>query len=166
MGHSPSREAFSMSLHLSNFHDCESYIFNINGMSYKGENPFGLISGSEFNVNAELSAGQKVFIDYMGLAGDVNIISFPNTPMTTQKIAQICNAMNELNIEAVISHSENLMVMEVLYRCLPSLFATTGSVVPYAHNDAYFVPKDLVTEQTKFVANKYEHSTFYWKTCL
>lgn len=166
MRHSPTREAFSLSLHLEKYHGCECYIINTNAMHYKGINTLNTVSPPEFNVNQSLNGGQKVQVNYMDFESDVSIFSFPPGAMTTQKVASIVDTINQLGCDAVISHGDNLMVMESLYRYLPSLFATTGAVVPFNHCDAYFVPKDLFDDAAKAVAQKYKHDNFMLESML
>ncbi|QPG04966.1 hypothetical protein IT774_12490 [Salinimonas marina] len=158
MRHSPTREAFSLALHLKRYHGCQVYIFNTNAMHYEGNNSLKLVSFSKYHANLELKGAQTTRIDYLDFHEEVNIISFEPGLMTTQKIAGILDTAAKLKVEAVIAHGENLLVMEALYKKLPSLFATTGVVVPFHHCDAYFVPGDLVNEHTLSQARQYQHT--------
>jgi len=166
MTHSPSREAFNIALHMTQVFGCECYVFNCNAMHYEQFNSLGLVSISNFSVNHDLQGHQAIDIEYMALKGKVQVVSFPAEPMTTQKIARIIDTLRQLHIDAVISHGENLLVMEALYGVLPSLFATTGSVVPYAHCDAYFIPGDLFTQHSQAVADAYGHTDFMMENML
>lgn len=166
MHHSPTREAFNIALHLQEFHQCESFVFNTNGMNAKGINQLGLASSSEFQVNPDFQQFQKLAVKYMGFDTKVNIMSFAAGEMNTQKVAQIADCLNQFDIDAIISHGENLLVMDALYGSRPSLFATTGSVVPYQHCDAYFVPADLMNTRTQAMAEQYGHSNFMSESML
>lgn len=166
MRHSPTREAFNIALHLTHYHGCDTYIINTNAMTYKDCNQLNLLMPSLFYSNEVLAGQQNVPVEYMQFKSSVNTISFEPGPMSSQKIAQILSVLQQLQIEAVIAHGDNLLVMESLYGFYPSLFATTGSVVPYNHCDAYFVPEKLFNEQTKALAGKYKHSNFMMESML
>ncbi len=166
MRHSPTREAFNIALHLQHYHDCHVHIINTNGMSYKNCLQLGLLMPATFHTNESLSGQQQVPVNYMHFDSKVNTVSFEAGPMTSQKIAQIANVLKQLEVEAVIAHGDNLLVMESLYGFYPSLFATTGGVVPYNHCDAYFIPGRLFTDQAKALAASYNHSNFMLESML
>lgn len=166
MRHSPTREAFNIALHLDHYHDCETYILNTNAMNYANCDQLNLLMKSLFQTNEVLAGQNKVPVEYMQFKSSVNTISFEAGPMSTQKIAQIANVLQQLNIEAVIAHGENLLVMESLHGFYPSLFATTGSVVPFNHCDAYFVPEQLFDDRAKSIADKYNHENFMMENML
>lgn len=166
MTHSPSREAFNIALHLTQVFGCECYVVNCNAMHYEHVNTLGLVSISNFSVNADLQGHQAIDVDYMGLKGKIQVISFAADAMTTQKIARIVDTLRQLQVDAVISHGENLLVTEALHGVLPTLFATTGSVVPYAHCDAYFIPGDLFNSSSQATADQYGHTDFMMESML
>ncbi len=166
MRHSPTREAFSMALHLEAYHGCEVYVFNTNAMHYESQHKLGLVTPVKYNVNDSLNGEQVVHVDYMQFSADVKILSFAAGEMNTQKLANIANTLYQLNIEAVIAHGENLLAMDMLFGQFPSLFATTGAVVPMAHCDAYFIPGNLYDDRAKDIAEKYGHDNFMLESML
>ena len=166
MRHSPTREAYSLALHLQTYHDCQCYVINTNAMSFNGVNNLGLIQPILFRSNEQLEGIQAIPVKYLHFDTSLNVVSFPTGPMTTQKVANIVDTIHQLGIEAVISHGDNLVVMEALYRTLPSLFATTGAVVPHNHCDAYFVPGHLFNDSAKEIAEYYGHTNFMMESML
>jgi glycosyltransferase involved in cell wall biosynthesis len=165
MRHSPTREAFNLALHLDTYFGCNTYIFNTNSMAY--ENVMGLIEQFEFHDNKGLKGGQVVSVDYMQFKKkDVRIMSFEPEPMSTRKLANILDTLNQLKIDAVIAHGENLLLQEAVFGVWPSIFATTGTVVPFAHSDAYFVPGHLHNESHEQLARDYGHSDFMLESML
>lgn len=166
MRHSPTREAFNIALHLTQYHGCETYVLNTNAMTYKSCNQLNLLTPSRFHTNEVLEGQQKVPVEYMQFNGTVNTISFEPGPMSSQKIAQIISVLQQLQIEAVIAHGDNLLVMESIYGAYPSLFATTGGVVPFNHCDAYFVPEQLFNDRAIALAETYGHSNFMMENML
>lgn len=166
MRHSPTREAFNIALHLDHYHECETYILNTNAMNYANCEQLNLLIKSSFQTNEVLAGQNKVPVNYMQFNSTVNTISFEAGPMSSQKIAQIVNVLQQLKIEAVIAHGENLLVMESLHGFYPSIFATTGSVVPFNHCDAYFVPEQLFDDRAKSIADKYNHENFMMENML
>jgi glycosyltransferase involved in cell wall biosynthesis len=72
----------------------------------------------------------------------------------------------QLKIDAVIAHGENLLLQEAVFGVWPSVFATTGTVVPFAHSDAYFVPGHLYNEGHEQLARDYGHSDFMLESML
>lgn len=166
MRHSPTREAYNIALTLEKHHNCNCYIFNTNAMVYKGDNVLNLVMPAEYNVDQNLQGLQASEIEYLEYKAAVKTVSFAAEIMSTQKLIQIINALYELKIEAVISHGENLLTMESIYQYFPSLFATTGSVVPYNHCDAYFIPGNLFNESEQHKAERYQHSEFMLESML
>lgn len=165
MRHSPTREAFNLALHLDRYFGCNTYIFNTNAMTYG--NVMELIEPLVFHDNKELKGAQSVGVDYMSFKQkDVRIISFDPEPMSTRKLANILDTLHQLNIDAVIAHGENLLIQEAVYGVWPSLFATTGTVVPLAHSDAYFVPGHLYNQGHEQIAKEYGHDNFMLESML
>jgi hypothetical protein len=165
MRHSPTREAFNLALHLDTYFGCNTYIFNTNALTYG--NVMEVIEPLVFHSNDELKGAQAVGVDYMGFKQkDVRIISFDPEPMSTRKLANIVDALRQLNIDAVIAHGENLLVQEAIYGVWPSLFATTGTVVPFAHSDAYFVPGHLYNKAHSQLGKEYGHDNFMLESML
>ncbi|MFW8591119.1 hypothetical protein ACOI22_09985 [Glaciecola sp. 2405UD65-10] len=156
MGHAPTREAFNISLNLDHSFGCTTYVFNTNSLTYTNE--LGLLEPLTSHANKELKGGQIKKVDYMQFKQkDVRIISFDPGPLTTGKIATILNTLEQFGIDAVISHGENSLIQEAIYGLFPSLFATTGGVVPFAHSDAYFVPKHLFTTEHQKITENFGH---------
>ncbi|KXJ58272.1 MAG: hypothetical protein AXW14_06760 [Alteromonas sp. Nap_26] len=166
MRHSPTREAYSLALHLKTYHGCQCYVINTNAMSFNGVNSLGLIQPILFRSNEQLDGVQTIPVKYLHFNTSLNVVSFPTGPMTTQKVANIVDTLHQLGIEAVISHGDNLVVMEALYQTMPSLFATTGAVVPNNHCDAYFIPEHLFDDSAKKVAHSYGHDNFMMESML
>jgi hypothetical protein len=165
MRHSPTREAFNLALHLDTFFGCNTYIINTNALTYK--NIMGAVEPFSFHANDELKGAQAISIDYMNFKQkDVRIISFEPEPMSTRKLANILDALNQLKIDAVIAHGENLLLQEAVFGVWPSVFATTGAVVPFAHSDAYFVPGHLFNQRHNELAQEYGHSDFMLESML
>lgn len=165
MRHAPTREAFNIALNLEHDFDCTCYVFNTNGFSY--DNDLGLIDPYTSNSHKDLKGGLEIKVDYMQFTQkSVRVISFEAQPMTTRKLFNIVNALAQFNIDAVIAHGENLLVQEAVYGILPSIFATTGDVVPYAHSDAYFVPGHLYAQEHQQLAEKYQHSHDFLKESM
>lgn len=165
MRHSPTREAFNLALHLDTYFGCNTYIFNTNALTYG--NVMELIEPLVFHSNDELKGAQAVGVDYMDFKQkDVRIISFDPEPMNTRKLANIIDALHQLNIDAVIAHGENLLVQEAVFGVWPSLFATTGSVVPFAHSDAYFVPGHLYNQGHSQLSKEYGHHNFMLESMI
>ena len=165
MRHSPTREAFSLACHLESYHDCEVFIFNTNGMNYS--NNFQIYDPLIANYASGFSGKQAVNINYMEFSNKViNLISFPVERMSTRKIADILQALSFLEIDAVISHGENLFIQDAIYQTILSIFATTGGVVPFAHSDAYWVPGNLYNSNSKETALRYGHADFMEESML
>jgi len=165
MRHSPTREAINIACHLEKYHSCEAYIFNTNGMNYSNElevyEPF-------FSSYIPELVGRKTNkVNYMEFNDtDVNIIGFPPNPMSTLKVLNIIEEMEALKIDAVIAHGENLFVQDVIYGRYPSVFATTGGIVPFARSDSYWVPKHLFTDDMQQLAETCGRSDFMLETML
>ena len=166
MRHSPTREAYNIALHLNHMHGCSVYVINTNAMNYPQCKQLNLLMPAHYEVNQTLSGQQQIPIKYMQFDSSISTISMDSGAMTSQKIANIASTLQQLDIEAVISHGENLLVMECLYQFYPSLFATTGAVVPFAHCDAYFVPGNLMNATAEAQAEKYQHSNFMLESML
>lgn len=166
MRHSPTREAYNIALHLNHMHGCTTHVINTNAMNYPGCKQLNLLMPADFEVNQTLNGQQQIPINYMNFNSNVSTISMVAGPMTSQKIANVASALQQLEVEAVIAHGENLLVMESLYGFYPSLFATTGAVVPFNHCDAYFIPGNLFTDAAKAEAKKYQHSNFMLESML
>jgi len=166
MRHSPTREAFNIALHLKHFHGCQVQVINTNSMNYENCRQLQLLMPASFEVNDTLKGQQQVPVKYMQFDDRVNTISFEAGPMSNQKLANIVSTLQQLEIEAVIAHGENLLVMECLYQRYPSLFATTGAVVPYNHCDAYFIPGNLFNDGAKKLAAEYGHENFMMESML
>ncbi|MGB3726672.1 MAG: hypothetical protein WA981_12955, partial [Glaciecola sp.] len=157
MRHAPSREAFSLALHLEHNFGCNAFIFNTNGFAYT--NQMGLLDPHISNIVEALKDAQVVKVDYMQFKQqDVRLINFDGGAMSTRKLANILDTLAQLDIDAVIAHGENSLIQESIYGMLPSIFATTGDVVPFAHSDAYFVPKHLFNETHQRLAEEYKHT--------
>ncbi|MEA1922160.1 MAG: hypothetical protein U9N63_05835 [Pseudomonadota bacterium] len=165
MRHSPTREAFNIACHLEAHHACEVFIFNTNGMNYS--NNFQIYDPMIANHVSGFSGKKSIKIDYMEFVNKtINLISFPAERMSTRKIADILQALSFLEVDAVISHGENLFIQDAIYQTVPSIFATTGGVVPFAHSDAYWVPGNLLTSTLKDTALKYGHADFMEESML
>lgn len=165
MRHSPTREAINIACHLERYHNCEVFILNTNGMNYTNDlyifDPF--IANHANNFKGK----QLVKIDYMEFKNkDINLISFPADRMSVRKVLDILQTLSSLKIDAVIAHGENLFIQDAIHQMLPSIFATTGGVVPFAHSDAYWVPGNLFSEQSRKVAAQYGHEDFMKETML
>ena len=165
MRHSPTREAVNIACHLEEYHSCEAYIFNTNGMSYSNElevyEPF---CASHI---PDLVGHKKSRVNYMEFKEkDVNIVGFPSSPMSTLKVLNIIEEMETLKIDAVISHGENLFVQDAVYGRYPSVFATTGGIIPFARSDSYWVPKHLFTSDIQQLADAYGRNDFMLETML
>lgn len=166
MRHSPTREAYNIALHLMHFHGCQVQVINTNSMNYQNCQQLDLLMPAVYEVNSTLQGQQQIPIKYMQFDTRVNTISFEHGPMTTQKLANIYSTLQQLGVEAVIAHGENLLVMECLYQQYPSLFATTGAVVPFNHCDAYFIPGNLFNDSAQQLADKYQHQNFMLESML
>lgn len=165
MHHSPTREAYSIACHLITNHGCNVYIFNTNGFNYSNslqiERPFIA------NANYEAENTEQVNINYLNFK-DVSITlkNFVPDVMSTFKILSIVKELKSLNIDAVISHGENLFIQDVIFGLYPSVFATTGGVVPFAHCDSYFVPGNLFNKGSQDLADKFGHKNFMKESML
>lgn len=165
MRHSPTREAYSLALHLQHYFGINVVIVNTNGMAYG--NQLNLIETLDFHSNQHLSGLQSRTVNYLDFKqSPVNILTFAPEPMSTRKITNIIDSLGQLKVDAVIAHGENLLVQEAIFGVYPSIFATTGGVVPYAHSDAYFVPATLYAEPQQKLAEKYGHSDFLLESML
>ena len=143
----------------------EVFIFNTNGMNYS--NDFQIYDPFIANQVSNFRGKQRVNIDYMEFADkDINLVSFPAERMSIRKIVDILQALSFLEIDAVISHGENLFIQDAIYQIVPSIFATTGGVVPFAHSDAYWVPGNLLIATSKEIALKYGHADFMEESML
>lgn len=166
MRHSPTREAYNIALHLHHTHGCNVHVINTNAMNYPGCNQLNLLMPADFEVNQTLNGQQQIPINYMQFSSSVSTVSLQAGPMTSQKIANIASTLQQLEVEALIAHGENLLVMESLYGFYPSLFATTGAVVPFNHCDAYFIPGNLFNDSAKAEAQQYQHENFMLESML
>ncbi|MGI2077897.1 hypothetical protein [Shewanella putrefaciens] len=165
MRHSPTREAFNIACHLETYHDCNVTIINSNGFNY--HNTLGLINPIIFNVNTDLNGTSNVNVNYMQFKNKkIKVISIEKQMMSSRKILDILDIIKSLDTDAVISHGENLLVQDAIFGVYPSIFATTGGVVPYAHCDSYFVPGSLFDNNHRELASKYEHNDFMLENML
>ncbi|BDX04895.1 glycosyltransferase [Planctobacterium marinum] len=164
--HSPTREAFNIALHLMHQHGCNVQIINTNAMNYTNCNQLKLLMPANYEVNETLQGQQQIPVKYMQFDSKVSVVSFDAGPMSSQKVANIASALQQLEVEAVVAHGENLLVMECLYQIYPSLFATTGAVVPFNHCDGYFIPGNLFNDTAKNLAALYGHENFMLESML
>jgi hypothetical protein len=165
MRHSPTREAFSLACHLRRNHDADVYVFNTNSLVY--DSSYGIKDGFIANINRSLLGEQEIVIDYLDFKREkVKIFSWSAGKISLQKIIDIQDIIHALNIDAVIAHSENLFVQEACYGKIPSLFVTTGGVVPFAHSDGYWVPGNLVTDYDKLLATTFGHFNFLYESMI
>ncbi|MFB2641457.1 glycosyltransferase family 1 protein [Shewanella bicestrii] len=165
MRHSPTRESFNIACHLETYHNCNVTIINSNGFNY--HNTLGLINPTGFNVNKDLNGTSELNINYMQFKDKkIKIISIEKQMMSSRKVLDILDTLKSLDTDAVISHGENLLVQEAIFGIYPSIFATTGGVVPFAHCDSYFVPGSLFDDNHRELASKYEHNDFMLENML
>ncbi len=159
MRHSPTREAFSLACHLKKYHDCEVVIINTNGMVYHSS--LNIYEPFIANSHPGLYGDQEIYIDYLDFKSEkLNIISFAPERMSVRKVIDILDVVNGLNIDAVISHGENLLVQDAIFGKIPSIFVTTGATIPFARSDCYWVPGNLFSAEQEAFANSYGHFDF------
>lgn len=165
MRHSPTREAINLSLHLEQYCGCNVFVINTNSMIY--ENRLSILDGVITNARPDLDGLQQIAVDYLDFKNrPINVLSYPPQRMSTGKILKIVEDLEALGIDAVIAHGENLLVQDALFGSVPSLFASTGAVVPYAHSDAYWVPGNLFSDAAEQKANRLGHSDFMRESML
>lgn len=156
MRHSPTREAISFCLHLSQNHQCKVHLFNTNSMVYA--NTLNLFLAFIANQNPGFSGRQRILVDYLDFKGvPVDLVSLEPGRMGTAKAIAVRRALSELDIDVIICHGENLFIQEATVGDYPSLFATTGGIVPFARSDAYWVPASLVKEEHRAMAARFGH---------
>lgn len=159
MRHSPTREAFSLACHLRRNHDVDVYIINTNSLVY--DSKYGINDAFIANVNRSLLGEQEIVVDYLDFKQEkLKLFSWPAERMSLQKIIDIQDVLQNLNVDAIISHAENLFVQEACYGKIPSLFVTTGGVVPFAHSDGYWIPGNLMTDEHRSLAATFGHFNF------
>ncbi|MGI2056024.1 hypothetical protein ACRN9T_02320 [Shewanella baltica] len=165
MRHSPTREAFNIACHLEVYHNCNVTVINSNGFNYY--NTLGLTKPINFNVNGNLNGTLDVDINYMQFKDKkIKVISIEKQMMSSRKILDILDILKSLDTDAVISHGENLLVQDAIFGIYPSIFATTGATVPYAHCDSYFVPGSLFDDNHRELASEYKHHDFMLENML
>ena len=165
MRHSPTREAYSLACHLTAYFDCKVYVFNTNALNYV--NNLGIEQPMMGNYNKDLGGIQISLTDYLEFK------SMPLTIVTSQpglnsskKFLDIITTIEELEIDAVIAHGENLLLQDALYGVIPSIFATTGEPLPFARSDSYWIPGNLMTDKIKQTAEQYGHKNFLLESML
>lgn len=159
MRHSPTREAFSLACHLKKYHDCEVIIINTNGMVYHSS--LNIYEPFVANCHRGLYGDQEIHIDYLEFKNEkLNIISFDPERMNVRKLVDILDVINCINVDAVISHGENLLVQDAIFGKIPSIFVTTGAAIPFARSDCYWVPGNLLSAEQERFANSYGHFDF------
>lgn len=166
MRHSPTREAFSIACHLQTYLGCNVTIINTNAGAGVDNSELRLISPAVYGSNQNLKDTQELRIQYLDFDQNIRIVSFPPEPMSTKRITHIAHTLKQLDIDAVICHGDNLLAQDTAYGVYPSIFATTGTVVPNCHCDSYFVPGNLFNESSKALADKYGHSDFMLESML
>lgn len=165
MRHSPTREAFNIACHLEVYHNCNVTIINSNGFNY--HSTLGLINSIGFNVNTDLNGTSNVNVNYMQFKDrKIKVISIEKQMMSSRKVLDILDILKTLDIDAVISHGENLLVQDAIFGIYPSIFATTGGVVPFAHCDSYFVPGSLFDDNHRQLASTHGHHDFMLENML
>jgi hypothetical protein len=154
--HSPSREAVNMALTLANTHGVDAYIFNTNTMNYT--NDANLPDPPLANTNPEFKGAMRLQTRYGGFADPTfKVISFEPGRLTFAKLQSIAGTVLEIAPDAIISHGENHFVQDMFYGRIPSIFATTGQVIPFARSDAYWAPGSLVNDEHDRVAERFGH---------
>ncbi len=154
--HSPSREAVNMALTLANTHGVDVYIINANAMSYT--NDINIAVPALANTNAEFRGAMRLQTRYGGFKDPTfKVISFEPSRLSLTKLEAIANTVLEIAPDAIISHGENHLVQDMFYGRVPSIFATTGQVIPFARADAYWAPGSLVSEAHYRLAERFGH---------
>jgi len=165
MRHSPTREVFSMACHLRRNHDVEVFVINTNALIY--ESRYAINDAFIGSANRSLEGEQELVIDYLDFKQErIKLFSWPAGRMSLQKIIDIQDVVRSLNVDAIISHADNLFVQESFYGKLPSIFVTTGGVVPFAHSDAYWIPGNLMTNEDLALATTFGHSNFLYESMM
>lgn len=160
MRNSPTREAVNLACHLDNYHNCETFIINTNGLSYHNQSK--IIHPVNFNNYDEHIDYQELNIDYMQFNQQkIRLLTFKPEPMSSRKILDILDTLKKLDIDAVISHGENLLIQDMVYQTYPSLFASTDISVPFAHCDCYFIATNLFDAKAQSLANRFHHHDFF-----
>ncbi|WP_157360353.1 hypothetical protein [Aliagarivorans marinus] len=158
MRHSPTREAYNIALHLRQLFDCQVMIINTNGMSYSKEFGAGSIvsnSRKDWPVNTI----HRERVSYLQFYDEtVNIVNLPATPLTTAKLIDFLSILEQLQVDSVIAHGENTFFQELVFGLYPSVFCTTGSALPFARSDAYFVPGTEFNEHVQANAKRWGHA--------
>jgi hypothetical protein len=154
--HSPSREAVNMALTLANSHGVDVYILNANSMAYT--NDINVAVPALANANAEFKGAQRLQTRYGGFRDPTfKLISFEPGRLSLTKLQAIAETVLEIAPDAIVSHGENHFVQDLFYGRIPSLFATTGQVVPFARSDAYWAPGSLVSDHHEELARRFGH---------
>lgn len=165
MRHSPTREAISMALHLQKNHGLEVFIINANNINYT--NRLNIFKPYIGNHNPTLTGQQSHNFDYLNFKDEkVNIISLSPENGNTWRVLETLQILSDLNVDAVISHAENLFLQDAIFGRFPSIFVTTGGVVPYARSDAYWVPTNLFTDEVAELGSSYGHNNFLLENML
>jgi glycosyltransferase involved in cell wall biosynthesis len=154
--HSPSREAVNMALTLANSHGVDVYILNANTMAYT--NDINVAAPALANANPEFKGAQRLQTRYGGFKDPTfKLISFEPGRLSLTKLEAIAATVLEIAPDAILAHGENHMVQDLFYGRIPSLFATTGQVLPFARADAYWAPGSLVSERHYEIAARFGH---------
>lgn len=157
MGHSPTREAYSIALHLKQLYGCQVTIINTNGMNYRED--FGVASTiSNHRKDWPSHTLHKQKVSYLQFKDEViDVVSLPATPSHTNKLIDMLTILEQLQVDAVIAHGENTFYQDLLFGHYPSVFCTTGSALPFARCDAYFVPSTEFNADVLSIAKRWGH---------
>ncbi len=160
MRHSPTREAINLACMLEKYHGCKVIIINTNSMSF--ENRFNLDACYLANVNEGLIGWGKFEVSYLEFEKvTLHYFGMQAKPNTMAKLEQFCDCLKEMEVDAVISHGENHFFQQIIYGALPSMFATTGSPLPFAKHDAYLVPITEFKPSIQTLAKKLGHQGLF-----
>jgi hypothetical protein len=154
--HAPTREAINIALTLANHHGVDCWIINANTMSCT--NDINIADPVLANDNPQLRGRVRFEVDHGGFADRmVKVVGFEPGRLTLAKLEAIARALSEIAPDAVISHGENLFVQDMVFGRIPSIFATTGQVLPFARSDAYWAPGSLVEDRHRRSAERFGH---------
>lgn len=142
--HGPTRDSLSMACHLKKYHGCETFAVNTNTIPKEQYLPFFM--GLNPNTNPSFKGHQIIPWNYM-TCKDMEIKCF--TPegqgVSIEKIRTVLDYFLDENIQAAIFDADNIYMADFVFDRMPTMYVTTGDVVPLAKVDYLFVGKHLIT---------------------
>ena len=142
--HGPSRDSFSMACHLKKYNQCETHIVNCNTIPSHPYLPFFM--GLHPNINPEYKGHQTTKWSFLSCQNmEIKTYTPADQGISIEKIRNVLDYFLDENIQAAIFDADNIFMADFVFDRMPTMYVTTGDVVPLAKVDYLFVGKHLIT---------------------